>query len=69
MLTPKDAALAARVERVVLHGRGSELRCIESIPAGDGAVQRTLLAGAAADAAGVESAKAIAALCTGNAEG
>jgi len=69
LLTPKDAALAAKVERVVLHGRGSELRCIESIPAGDGAVQRTLLAGAAQDAAGVASAQALAALCDGNGNG
>jgi hypothetical protein len=68
LLTPKDAALAAKVERVVLHGRGSELRCIESIPL-DGAVQRTLLAGAARDAAGVESAQALAALCDGRDNG
>lgn len=69
LLVPKDAALAAKVEQVVLHGRGSELRCIESIPAGDGAVQRTLLAGAAQEAAGVESASALAALCSGDANG
>jgi hypothetical protein len=69
LLVPKDAALAAKVERVVLHGRGSELRCIESIPVGDGAVQRPLLAGAAQDAAGVESASALAALCSGDANG
>lgn len=67
LLEPRDAALAARVERIVLHGRGSELRCIESIPAGDGAVQRTLLAGAARDAASVETAGALAALCSGDA--
>ena len=69
LLVPKEAALAAKVERVVLHGRGSELRCIESVPAGDGAVQRTLLASAAQDAAGVESASALAALCSGDANG
>ena len=69
LLAPKDAALAAKVEQVVLHGRGSELRCIESIPAADGAVQRTLLAGAARQAAGIESAKALAALCSGDANG
>jgi hypothetical protein len=32
-------------------------------------VQRTLLAGAAQDAAGVESASALAALCSGDANG
>lgn len=69
LLVPKDAALAAKVEQVVLYGRGSELRCIESIPTGDGAVQRTLLAGAAQEAAGVESAGALAALCSGDANG
>lgn len=69
LLTPKDAALAEKVEQVILHGRGSELRCIESIPAGDGAVQRTLLAGAAQDAAGLDSAQALAALCDGNGNG
>ena len=68
LLTPRDAALAAKVERVVLHGRGSELRCIESIPL-DGAIQRTLLAGAARDAAGIESAQALAALCDGRGNG
>ena len=67
LLEPRDAALAAKVQRIVLHGRGSELRCIESIPADDGAVQRTLLAGAARDAASVVTAEALAALCSGDA--
>ena len=66
-LEPKAAALAQRLQRVVLHGRGAELRCIESIPAGKGEVQRTLLAGAAAQASGVTAGTALAALCTGDA--
>lgn len=69
LLAPKDAALAAKVERIVLHGRGAELRCIETFPAGDGAVQRTLLAGAARAAAGVGTATALASLCSGDAGG
>ncbi|MDQ2702133.1 MAG: fatty acyl CoA synthetase [Pseudomonadota bacterium] len=68
-LVPKDARLAERVRNIVLHGRGAELRCIETVPAGDGDgdVQRTLLAGAARDAAAVEDASALAALCDGTA--
>jgi hypothetical protein len=65
VLTPLDPALGRRVRRIVLHGRGAELRCIETEPAGDGATQRTLLAGAARDAA--RDAAAIAALCGGDA--
>lgn len=68
-LQPRNPALAKRVERIVLHGRGAELRCIESLPAGDGAIQRTLLAGAAQRAAGLASARALAALCSGDANG
>lgn len=68
-LKPRNPALAKRVEQLVLHGRGAELRCIESRPAGDGAIQRTLLAGAAQSAAKVSSAKALAALCSGDANG
>jgi hypothetical protein len=61
-LTPKDAAFAAKVRDIVLHGRGAELRCIETTPtAGD--VQRTLLAGAARDADGVATSAGLAALC------
>jgi hypothetical protein len=74
VLTPLDAAMARRVRGIVLHGRGAELRCIETEPAGDGGdVQRTLLAGAARDAVAAASAPgggdggsaAIAALCNG----
>ncbi len=62
-LSPLDAAVAKRVRGIVLHGRGAELRCIETTPA-EGDVQRTLLAGAARDAAGADPA-AISALCGG----
>jgi hypothetical protein len=65
-LTPKDAKVAARIGSIVLHGRGAELRCIETVPAaGEGDVQRTLLAGAARDAVNVVDAAALAALCDG----
>lgn len=63
VLTPLDAAVAGRVRDIVLHGRGAELRCIETEPAAGGEIQRTLLAGAARDAAGAGDAGAIAALC------
>lgn len=62
-LTPREKAMAARVRELALHGRGAELRCIETHPV-KGDVQRTLLAGAARDAAGVRDAAALAALCT-----
>ncbi|MFL6591778.1 MAG: LolA-related protein [Luteimonas sp.] len=61
-LTPKDPAFAARLRDIVLHGRGAELRCIETTPK-TGDVQRTLLAGAAHDAAGVTTSAGLAALC------
>ena len=63
-LTPRDAAVAARLRGITLHGRGAELRCIETRPV-QGDVQRTLLAGAARAAATVADAAALAALCTG----
>lgn len=63
VLTPLDAAVGTRVRDIVLHGRGAELRCIETEPAAGGDVQRTLLAGAARDAADAGDAAAIAALC------
>lgn len=62
VLTPLDAAMAGRVRDIVLYGRGAELRCIETVPAG-GDVQRTLLAGAARDAAATGDAAGVAALC------
>jgi hypothetical protein len=64
-LTPTDAAFAAKVRDITLHGRGAELRCIETASAGTGDVQRTLLAGAAHDAADAASGAALAALCHG----
>lgn len=64
-LAPRDAALARRLEAIVLFGHGAEVRCIETHPA-EGDVQRTLLAGTAVDAAGVADAGALAALCHGD---
>jgi len=63
-LAPKDRTLAAKLREVVLRGRGAELRCIETTPV-KGDAQRTLLAGAARSAAGVNDAAALAALCHG----
>jgi hypothetical protein len=65
VLAPLDAAVAKRVRAIVLHGRGAELRCIETEPASGGEVQYTLLAGAARDAAANDNADtaAIVALC------
>ncbi|MGJ4730691.1 LolA-related protein, partial [Luteimonas sp. SDU101] len=42
-LVPRDRALAERLQGIVLHGDGGELRCIETVPA-KGAAQRTLMA-------------------------
>jgi hypothetical protein len=64
-LTPRDAQFAARVRDIVLYGRGAELRCIETTPTTQREVQRTLLAGAARDAAGVDSSAGLAKLCHG----
>lgn len=64
-LAPRDAALAKTLERIVLFGHGAEVRCIET-HAAKGDVQRTLLAGAAVDAAGIADAGALAALCHGD---
>jgi hypothetical protein len=68
-LAPRDPALARRVRGIVLHGRGAELRCIETLPARGDEVQRTLLAGAARDAAQVADPAALAALCSGASAG
>lgn len=57
-LQPKDAAVAKQVRELRLYGHGDELRCIESVPV-KGDVQRTLLAGAARDAAAVTDAAAL----------
>ena len=64
-LTPKDAAFAAKVRDITLYGRGAELRCIETASAGTGDVQRTLLAGAARDAADSATSAALESLCRG----
>lgn len=61
-LVPEDAGLARKVRNIVLHGRGAELRCIETQPT-QGPVQRTLLAGAARDATNVGDGAALAKLC------
>jgi hypothetical protein len=63
-LSPREKAMAARVKELVLHGRGAELRCIETRPV-KGDAQRTLLAGAAQAATGVREAGALTALCAG----
>lgn len=63
-LVPKQAALKATLREIRLHGRGIELRCIETRPA-QGEVQRTLLAGAAREAGAVADADGIVALCRG----
>ena len=62
LLTPKDAKLQASVRDITLHGRGAELRCIETRPA-KGDLQRTLLAGAAREAASATTSAALAGLC------
>ncbi len=61
-LAPKDAALAARVRQIVLHGQGAELRCIETQP-NKGPLQRTLLASAALAVKADSDAKALETLC------
>ncbi len=63
MMTPKDARFAAKVRDITLYGRGTELRCIETASNGTGDVQRTLLAGAAHDAAQAMTGEALAVLC------
>lgn len=64
-LTPKDAELAERVERIVLYGRGAELRCIETLPAEGAQVQRTLLATAARAVGEDTDTAALTSLCHG----
>ncbi len=65
-LLPRDPRLARSLSRIDLHGREGELLCVESHPA-RGQAQRTLMAGAAAAAAGVVEPEALAALCHGKA--
>ena len=62
-LVPKDAQFATKVRDITLYGRGAELRCIETNPAKGVEVQRTLLAGAAREAAGAGTGPGLAALC------
>lgn len=70
VLAPLDAQMKSSVRDITLYGRGAELRCIETRPL-KGDLQRTLLAGAANDAASAgkagsdkaSSADALAALC------
>jgi hypothetical protein len=68
-LVPKDAQLAGKVRDITLHGRGAELRCIETRPVADGRkkgqgdIQRTLLAGAARAAGPSTTAEELIALC------
>lgn len=64
-LSPSDAALAAKLRTIVLHGQGAEVRCIETRPV-EGPLQRTLLAGTAVDASGIADADTLAALCHGD---
>ena len=67
VLAPLDAQMKSSVRDITLYGRGAELRCIETRPL-KGDLQRTLLAGAANDAAKggsgrTSSADALTALC------
>lgn len=62
-LVPRDAQFAAKVRDITLYGRGAELRCIETNSAKTTEVQRTLLAGAAREAADAGTGPALAALC------
>lgn len=63
VMTPSDASLAKRVRDITLYGQGAELRCVETAPMAGGDVQRTLLAGAARDAATATTAEALTNLC------
>lgn len=65
-LVPKEAALSTRLQAIALYGRGSELRCIETRTAGSAPPQRTLLAGAAVDAASIADTAALTGLCHGD---
>lgn len=64
-LGPRQADLADQVRDIVLHGRGAELRCIETRAAGAAEPQRTLLASAATAAARIDDSDGFAALCHG----
>jgi hypothetical protein len=62
VMTPRDASVARQLSAITLYGQGAELRCIETAPAA-GELQRTLLAGAARDAATAQTADALQTLC------
>ncbi len=62
VLAPLDARMKSGVRDITLYGRGAELRCIETRPL-KGDPQRTLMAGAAREAAKAATAPALAALC------
>lgn len=62
-MTPKDAALKQHVRDITLHGRGSELRCIETRTANGDEVQRTLLASAARSVTATTTATQLVSLC------
>lgn len=64
-LVPRQPGLAAKVHDITLHGRGAELRCIETRTPADPEPQRTLLASAAIAAAEITDAGRFAALCHG----
>lgn len=63
VMVPKDEQLAGKLRDITLYGQGSELRCIETRTTADPEPQRTLLAGAARDAAGIDDAASMARLC------
>lgn len=61
-MVPLDAKLAASLRELTLHGKSTELRCIETQPV-KGDLQRTLLGSAALSAAPDANGAALAALC------
>lgn len=67
-LLPKQAPLSTKMRDIVLYGRGTELRCIETTPVKGRSVQRTLLASAARDAGDVADGQTLTALCHGEAK-
>ncbi len=64
LLTPLDRQLKTQLQGITLHGRGEELRCIETRPA-KGDLQRTLLGSAAKSAATNATTDALVSLCHG----
>ena len=65
-MTPRTAAQAKAIASMTLHGRGAELRCIETRPAArDAPVQHTLLSTTARTAPVVMDAGTVAGLCRG----